>query len=170
LSNKYIRHIPIENLAALIIPFIQKEKGIPSHIKNSSNAELLSILRSIRVYLDRLSQAGAYISEFYKNELSPENEDAIAMIQNGNGTAVATTFYSLLLQEAPKDPEGFKAIIEKTGELTNEKGKNLFMPIRVFTTGTLHGLELPVLFTLLGIEKLKQRMHAIAKCLDIKVG
>jgi glutamyl-tRNA synthetase len=170
LSNKYIRHISIENLAALVVPFIQTEKGIPNHIKNSESSELRSILISIRVYLDRLSQAGAYISEFYNNDISPENEDAIAMVQNGNGVAVVTTFYSLLQQEVPKDPEGFKAVIDKTGELTNEKGKNLFMPIRVFTTGNLHGLELPVLFTLLGIDKLKQRMDAMAKKLDIEVG
>ena len=41
------------------------------------------------------------------------------------------------------------------------------MPIRVFTTGKAHGLELPILFPLLGKEKLTIRMQRIASELGI---
>jgi glutamyl/glutaminyl-tRNA synthetase len=52
-----------------------------------------------------------------------------------------------------------RMLMSKTGELTGEKGKNLFMPIRAITTGKLHGLELPVLFELLGREKIIKRIE-----------
>jgi hypothetical protein len=37
------------------------------------------------------------------------------------------------------------------------------MPIRVATTGKAHGLELPILFNLLGQEKLKYRIAVICR-------
>jgi glutamyl-tRNA synthetase/nondiscriminating glutamyl-tRNA synthetase len=59
--------------------------------------------------------------------------------------------------------------MEATGNETGEKGKNLFMPIRVVTTGKSHGLELPILFPLLGKEKLILRMQRISKELGISL-
>ena len=59
--------------------------------------------------------------------------------------------------------------MEDTGITSGEKGRTLFMPIRVFTTGKAHGLELPILFPLLGKEKLLIRMKRIATELQIPI-
>jgi nondiscriminating glutamyl-tRNA synthetase len=49
-----------------------------------------------------------------------------------------------------------KAVQKKTGQ----KGKRLFMPIRVVTTGQTKGPELPVTISLLGKEKVVSRLRA----------
>ncbi|MCC5813843.1 MAG: glutamate--tRNA ligase [Leptospira sp.] len=161
ISNRYIRESPIEDLTKLIIPFIQDNPKIPNEIKDPKNETLQSILDSIRVYLDRLSQAPGYIEEFFQNELQYENEEAKAMAHDGNGPQVISSFKKILEEAKPKTSEEFKNAMGEVGKTTGEKGKTLFMPIRVATTGKLHGLELPVLFELLGTEKLIKRMESL---------
>ncbi|HRG46086.1 MAG TPA: glutamate--tRNA ligase [Leptospiraceae bacterium] len=168
LSNKYIRDSDITKLCAQVIPFIKDNKGIPEEIKNANNETLQSLLESIRVYLDRLSQAPDYISEFFNNDIVIENEDARTIATAGNAGLVIKTFHKLLASENPSNSDAYKALIEKTGAETGEKGKNLYMPIRVATTGKAHGLELPILFNLLGQEKLKYRIAVI--CREIGLG
>jgi glutamyl-tRNA synthetase/nondiscriminating glutamyl-tRNA synthetase len=150
-----------------IQPFIEKEQGIPSEVKDSKNETLKGILESIRVYLDRLSQAPPYIEEFFKNDVPLENEEARQTGSTEEAKKVILTFKTLLANKKPKASEEFKAIMEETGKETGQKGKNLYMPIRVATTGKIHGLELPVLFPLLGHEKLLLRIERLEKDLGI---
>jgi glutamyl-tRNA synthetase/nondiscriminating glutamyl-tRNA synthetase len=164
LSNKYIRDRDIQTLAKEIIPFIQSNKNIPDSVKNPENETLIGILDSVRVYLDRLSQASGYIEEFFQDKLQFETPEAEEMAKLGNGPKVIAAFRNELETRKPKSSEEFKEAMGKAGELVGEKGKNLFMPIRTATTGKLHGLELPVLFELLGWEKICQRIdHLIPK-------
>ena len=72
----------------------------------------------------------------------------ITSIPQNESIQVAQVFYQQLQLQSPQNMEEYKDLITKTGELSSQKGKNLFMPIRVFTTGKTHGLELPVLFAL----------------------
>ena len=48
--------------------------------------------------------------------------------------------------------------IDKTKETSGNKGKLLFMPIRIKTTGIMHGPELASTLHLLGKEKVLQRL------------
>ncbi len=161
LSNKYIRDTDLDRLSEEVLPFIQENPKIPAEVKDPKNPTLRSILHSIRVYLDRLSQAPGYIEEFFHENLEYENEAAKEMAISGKGPRVISSFRELLSKKYPKTSEDFKNLMDEVGELTGEKGKNLFMPIRVATTGKLHGLELPILFELLGSEKLLRRMDSL---------
>ena len=161
LSNKYIRDAQVEVLIDELMPFIQDNPKIPSSVKDPKNETLKSILDSIRVYLDRLSQAPGYIEEFFQEKLEFENEEAKLMVSEGNAPKVIDTFKNVLTETKAKTADDFKAAMTKTGELTGEKGKNLFMPIRSATTGKLHGLELPILFELLGQDKILKRIDTL---------
>ncbi len=50
-----------------------------------------------------------------------------------------------------------KAVQKETGQ----KGKNLFMPIRVATTGQQHGPDLPAAVSLLGKSVIVKRLNAV---------
>jgi glutamyl-tRNA synthetase/nondiscriminating glutamyl-tRNA synthetase len=163
LSNKYIRDSSIEDLCKQLIPFIENEKSIPNEVKNPSNQELQAILSSIRVYLDRLSQAPEYISEFFNNDIQFENEEAKSILSTEQSKKVVSVFKTKIESLDPKNSEEYKSIFEQVATETSEKGKNLFMPIRVSTTGKVHGLELPVLFSLLGKDKIIYRINSILK-------
>jgi glutamyl-tRNA synthetase/nondiscriminating glutamyl-tRNA synthetase len=169
LSNKYIRDMDIDILSERILNFIKNSKDIPDEIKLKGNNTLTSILESIRVYLDRLSQAPPYISEFFNNTISIEDDTAREIATSGNASVVMQTFFKQIKENSPLSGEDFKKLMDNTGSITGEKGKNLFMPIRVLTTGKAHGLELPILFPLLGKEKLLLRMNRIAEELKLSL-
>ena len=52
-----------------------------------------------------------------------------------------------------------KAAIKQVQQLTGFKGKDLYMPIRVATTGQTHGPELPQVMQLIGKERLMSRLQ-----------
>ena len=54
--------------------------------------------------------------------------------------------------------ENISAAIQNTKEVTGNKGKLLFMPIRIATTGQMHGPELPNTIHLLGKETVLNRI------------
>ena len=159
----------IDILSERILNFIKNSKDIPDEIKLKGNNTLTSILESIRVYLDRLSQAPPYISEFFNNTISIEDDTAREIATSGNASVVMQTFFKQIKENSPLSGEDFKKLMDNTGSVTGEKGKNLFMPIRVLTTGKAHGLELPILFPLLGKEKLLLRMNRIAEELKLSL-
>ncbi|MBE7412991.1 MAG: glutamate--tRNA ligase [Leptospiraceae bacterium] len=169
LSNKFIRDSKIKFISEMVLPYIQSDNTIPNEIKNANNETLKSILESIRVYLDRLSDAPPYISEFFNNSISTKDEETKKMILEGNGVKVIKEFYLLLKKNKPTTVEDYKELMAETGKISGEKGKLLFMPIRGCTTGKLQGLELPVLFSLLGVDKILQRIESICKELSIQL-
>ena len=61
------------------------------------------------------------------------------------------------------DADSIKAAIKAVQKETGHKGKNLFMPIRVVTTGQTHGPELPDAISLIGKEKAIARVEKYAK-------
>ncbi|TGK96725.1 glutamate--tRNA ligase [Leptospira brenneri] len=168
MSNKYIRDVKIETLGKELEPFL-KDCQIPEEYKSGTNPQLLSILDSVRVYLDRLIQAPPYIEEFFLENLQFENEEAKGLILEGNGKAVVSAFYQYVKSNTLVSPDEYKEAMAKAGETSGEKGRTLFMPIRAITTGKSHGLELPILFSLLGQEKLIKRMEHLAAALNITV-
>ena len=159
LSNKYIRDANIKQIAKAILPIIKTRKDIPESIKFEDNKDLLSILDSIRVYLDRLNQAPDYIAEFFIENLDFESKEAKDYFLEGK--EIVDSFKKSLENNNPKNDEDFKEIMKKIGENHDKKGKALFMPIRVATTGKTHGLELPILFPLLSKNKLLIRIEQL---------
>ena len=55
-----------------------------------------------------------------------------------------------------------KRLLKRFKKKQAHKGKNLFMPIRVVTTGQTHGPELPNSIALIGKEKVIARVEKLA--------
>ncbi|EAC3183481.1 glutamate--tRNA ligase, partial [Listeria monocytogenes] len=53
--------------------------------------------------------------------------------------------------------------IKRVQKETGVKGKGLFMPIRIVTTGEMHGPELPLAIEVLGREKVLNRLDTWLK-------
>ncbi len=168
LSNKHICDMEMNELMKEISPFLEIA-NIPSEYKDINNTTIRDIVYSIRVYLDRLSQAPPYIEEFFRVEINFENEEAKQILENANAKTVVHEFYNFLQSSNPKTPQDYKNLMEEVGKKTEQKGKNLFMPIRVATTGKTQGLELPILFSLLGVEKLLKRIAHLTKESVLKI-
>lgn len=163
LSNKYIRDLPLERVAKDLIPFLEEDPGIPAEFAKLNNPQFLQMVDSIRVYLDRLSDAVPYIAEFFVENISFESPEVLQLVLDGNGPKVVAEFTKILSSSQLNSSEDVTKLMDETGKATGEKGKTLFMPIRAITTGKAHGLELMYLFPLLGKEKLLQRVQHLTK-------
>lgn len=67
-------------------------------------------------------------------------------------------YWQTLLELLEHEPD-FKIVIKQLQDRLNLKGKALFIPLRLALTGRHDGPELVKLFTLLGIEKIRERIR-----------
>src|SRR5690625_7505799 len=87
---------------------------------------------------------------FYQNEIS-NNEEAQTFLAGEHIPELLNVFKEQLANLEDWEASKIKEAISATQKETQQKGKNLFMPIRVATTGQLHGPELTNSIHLMGI-------------------
>ncbi|MGX7087039.1 glutamate--tRNA ligase [Gemelliphila palaticanis] len=162
INNQYIKKQPLERIVNLSIPFLVKEKVVTQE-EIDSNKEWFEKL--ISLYQPQMSY-GAEIVEltslFFKKELSFGEEE-----QNILSLETNTTVFNELISKINAlevfDADNIKLVIKEIQKETGVKGKNLFMPIRVATTGQMHGPELNLSLELLGKELVVDRIKAVLK-------
>ncbi len=88
------------------------------------------------------------------------DEEANTVLSGEMVPTVLAEFANQLRALEEWTPEAIKASIKATQKATGQKGKNLFMPIRVATTGQTHGPELPNTIQLLGKDRVLARLEA----------
>ncbi|MDH5655366.1 MAG: glutamate--tRNA ligase [Spirochaetia bacterium] len=161
LNNKYIREMPLDDVWNEVRPFLEKDESLSGLVKKDPD-KMKSTFDTLRIYLNTLSEAAPFIREILREDV---DLDAAAKSQFDDPLAVSVieTFLELAENAKPADPENFTAVIKETGAKTGAKGKSLFMTIRVASTGTNQGLEIPILFAILGYEKVLNRIQSIRK-------
>lgn len=73
-------------------------------------------------------------------------------------------FFAAALAAVGHHGVDFKVVITQLKQTTNAKGKSLFLPLRAALTGNLDGPELALLFSLMGVTRVRQRLQ---RCLDL---
>ncbi|PWA12975.1 glutamate--tRNA ligase [Pueribacillus theae] len=157
MNNQYIKNSDLDRIIELTLPFLIQAGRLPENLsaKEREWAEKL-----IAIYQDQLTY-GAEIVEltdlFFRKTIS-YNEEAKNVL---NEEQVPEVLQALLEEIEPLEgfsPEEVKAAIKRVQKATGQKGKRLFMPIRVATTGQTHGPELPAAISLLGKEVVEARL------------
>ncbi len=161
MNNQYIKQMPLEKVVALALPHLQKAGKLPEEL-SPEQAEWAEKL--IALYHEQLSY-GAEITEltevFFVDELTFE-EDEKEVLAGEQVPEVMASFKEQLENLESFEAADIKAAIKAVQKATGHKGKNLFMPIRIVTTGQMHGPELPDAISLLGKEKTIARVAQFA--------
>lgn len=160
INNQYIKKQPLERIVNLSIPFLI-DKGIVSKDQVENNKEWFNKL--IALYQPQMS-FGAEIVEltsmFFKEELVfGEEEKEIISLETSKHVFETLITKIANLEEFTAD--NIKSSIKEVQKETGIKGKNLFMPIRIATTGQMHGPELNLSLELLGKDKVIARLYSI---------
>ncbi len=87
----------------------------------------------------------------------PKSDEALAVLLEAGAE-----FFAAALDCLPERADDFKAYAKAVGASAGVKGKALFMPLRAALTGQVHGPEMTRVFTLLGIDEVRERLN-IAK-------
>lgn len=161
MNNQYLKQLPLEEVVALSLPHLQKAGKLPEDM-TAEQSEWAHKL--IALYHEQLN-FGAEITElsdlFFTDSLE-YGEAEKEVLAGEQVPEVMASFKEQLEALEAFEPAEIKAAIKAVQKATGHKGKNLFMPIRVVTTGQTHGPELPDAIALLGKEKSIERVSAYA--------
>jgi len=160
MNNQYIKRKSFDKVVELALPHLVQAGKLPKDMSVEQRAWAEDL---ISLYQEQL-QYGAEIVEltelFFVKQIN-YNEEALAILSGEHVSEVLATFRQLLLGAEDWEEATIKAKIKETQKKTGQKGKNLFMPIRVATTGVTHGPELPKSIALLGKETILERLNNV---------
>ncbi|KFZ43481.1 glutamate--tRNA ligase [Anoxybacillus flavithermus] len=157
MNNQYIKKLDLDRLVELSLPHLIRAGRLPEQMTDEQKKWARDL---IALYQEQMSY-GAEIVElselFFKQEIEYD-EEAKAVLAGEQVPLVLKAFYEQIEQLATFDSDHIKVAIKAVQKETGQKGKNLFMPIRVAVTGQTHGPELPEAIRLLGKETAMSRL------------
>lgn len=149
MNNLYIRKTDNERLYKLLDPSLLKAKD-PEHV--------LQIIELVKERVDRVNDLLPYIEGFYSEELS-FNEEAREALGEEHVAKLLEYFYSKLEGLENFDKEGIQASIKACQKDLGIKGKKLYMPLRIASSGQIHGPDLVTSIYLLGRKRALARLR-----------
>lgn len=159
INNQYIKAQPLERIVNLALPFFVKE-GVATQEEVDNNRAWFEKL--ISLYQPQMSY-GAEIVELTKQFFVEEikfDEEELEILKQDTTVAVFEDFLEKLEVAGGFTSESIKTLIKTIQKDTGVKGKNLFMPIRIASTGSMHGPELNTSLELLGRDRVVARVKA----------
>ena len=160
LNNQYVKQLELDRVVEISLPHLIKA----GKVGETCTAEQDEWVRQlISLYQEQMSY-GAEIVElsqlFFKEELEFEAE-AKEVLAEEQVPEVMRAFLQEIDALESFTAEEIKKSIKVVQKSTGHKGKKLFMPIRAAVTGQTHGPDLPKAISLLGKDKIKQRLNSI---------
>lgn len=159
INNQYIKAQPLERIVNIALPFFVKE-GVATQGEVDNNRAWFEKL--ISLYQPQMSY-GAEIVELTKQFFVEEikfDEEELEILKQDTTVAVFEDFLEKLEVAGDFTSENIKTLIKTIQKDTGVKGKNLFMPIRIASTGSMHGPELNTSLELLGRDRVVARVKA----------
>ena len=165
LNNQYMKTADIEKVIELSLPHLVKAGRVSADM---TSEELEWVNKLVTIFKDYMSY-GAEIVElsnlFFQDELTFDQEATEVLA----GETVPTVLAAFLEEVKAMDnfvSEEVQAAMKRVQKETGQKGKNLFMPVRVAIFGQVHGPDLMKSIELLGqdkvIKRLQQRLGAFS--------
>ena len=160
-NNRYIKELPLEEFVKLCMPHLEKAYDLSSKSKEW-------IEKLIATYQEQVSYGAEIVplvELFFNNKFEIEAEADEFLHSDPNIKNTLEVFANLLVSLDDFTKDNIFACIKETQKTANAKGKMLYMPIRIATTGIMHGPDLAVSLELLGkdvvLERLKNTINTL---------
>lgn len=159
INNQYIKAQPLERIVNLALPFFVKE-GVVTQEEVDNNRAWFEKL--ISLYQPQMSYGAEIVQltkQFFVEEIKFDEEE-LEILKQETTVAVFEDFLEKLEVAGDFTSENIKTLIKTIQKDTGVKGKNLFMPIRIASTGSMHGPELNTSLELLGRDRVVARVKS----------
>ena len=153
INAHYIKELSKDDFKRFIIPFLEKEYDL-----STKSTEWLDEL--LNIYQNHISSGNEITDEvrlFFNNEYNLTEEAKEFMVQDGVDKTI-NAFKEEINNIKEWTIDSISNAINNTKEKSGNKGKMLFMPIRIKTSGQMHGPELANTIYLLGKELVIERL------------
>lgn len=165
MNGEYIKEIPQERLINLTLPHLIEAGVISSETDESERAWLEEVIALYQAQLDYGAEIVNLTDLFFKTEIDYD-EAAQAVLEEEQVVEVLQVFTDNLIHLDEFTAEAIKNQIKATQKETKHRGKKLFMPIRVATTGQTNGPELPKAIELIGKDVILKRLDILLRELE----
>ncbi|OZU87294.1 glutamate--tRNA ligase [Virgibacillus indicus] len=162
MNNEYIKSTDLDKVIDLALPHLIEAGKLPENMGDEKREWAEKVISLYREQLRYGAEIVELTEMFFTKELSLD-EGAMDVLQEEQVPEVLQVFADKLIHLDEFDKDSIKAQFKATQKETGHRGKRLFMPIRVATTGQAHGPELPFAIELLGKEVILDRLDKILK-------
>lgn len=159
-NNQYIKAADFDQVAALTLPYLEAAGKITSDRDEATQKWVLELIALYKEQLSYGSEIVGLTDLFFDTDIT-HTDEAKEVLSGEQVGEVLSDYKKQLAAIEDWTPSAIKAAIKATQKETKQKGKNLFMPIRVATTGQLHGPELPSAIHLLGLDVVTHRIEDV---------
>ncbi|UAL47536.1 glutamate--tRNA ligase [Sutcliffiella horikoshii] len=160
MNNQYIKTMDLDRLVDISLPHLVKAGRLEESMTEDQKAWAKEL---IGLYQEQMS-FGAEIVEltemFFQTHIEYD-EEAKAVLAEEQVPEVMVAFHKELEEMEDFSVDNIKAATKAVQKATGHKGKKLFMPIRVATTGQTHGRDLPQTIHLLGKKTVLARLSKL---------
>jgi nondiscriminating glutamyl-tRNA synthetase len=162
MNNQYMKKLDLDQVVELALPHLVKAGRLPEQMSEEQKEWARKL---IALYHEQMSYGAEIVplSEmFFKSEIEYD-EEAKAVLAEEQVPEVLKAFLNEIEKLETFTSDHIKAAIKAVQKATGQKGKKLFMPIRVAVTGQTHGPELPEAIYLLGKETVVARLEKLVR-------
>ena len=153
-NNQYMKAADLDKVVELTLPHLQ-EAGYAEVEPDSK--EMDAITKLVSLYKDEISYGAEIVDHvgFFFNETLSLDDKSTEEINNETAPVVIQAMHDKLAEIPLSEfvAGNIKPLIKEIQKETGIKGRKLFMPIRIATTGQMHGPELADAIEVLGKEK-----------------
>lgn len=160
MNNQYLKTIEVDKLTQLSLPHLIKA----GRLRSDMNPDQLQWAKELIALFQEKMSYGEQIVELTEIFFTPDvefEEDAKAILQEEQVPSVLAAFLEEIKTLDAFGAQEIKVAMKTVQKSTGFKGKQLFMPIRVATTGQTHGPDLPTAIHLLGKDKIISRLEKL---------
>ncbi|MEW5802411.1 MAG: glutamate--tRNA ligase [bacterium] len=155
MNGHYIREADPDRITNLCIPFLQ-EKGYLG-VSPETVPRLREIVTSVQTKMSYLSQVTEHVDIYFEEDLSVEN-DSQSWLEMPESIAVIQALQEVIEDSTEQDLSDGHGLIKRVQKKSAQKGKNLYMPIRIALTGRTTGPELVSILSILGRDRCLRRI------------
>jgi nondiscriminating glutamyl-tRNA synthetase len=160
MNNHYIKQAPVERIAELCIPHMQKAGQLPQELSEEQRKWAEKVVALYQEQLQYAAEIVELASLFFEESVNFD-EEAKAVLAEEQVLEVLKAFHAELRALEAYTADTIKDALKAVQKATGQKGKKLFMPVRVATTGVTHGRDLNETLFLLGQDKVMQRVQNV---------
>lgn len=160
MNNHYIKQSNLDRIVELCVPHLERA-GLITTERSPLQDEW--VRRLIGLYQEQLKYGAEIVALsrlFFLDQLEYGEEEKVVLAEE-HVADVLREFQRQLRKHEHVNPDSLKQVFKATQKETGQKGKKLFMPVRAALTGSVHGPDLKESLTLIGREKIEQRLQVV---------
>lgn len=159
INGMYIRKSSVEELTELAIPVLQEAGYLPEQLSEQDLHWTKLVMGGLQEKVHTIKGILDLIDMFVGDEVELESEDLKEVLEEEQVPLVINTLKEKIKTVEELTPDSVKAIMKEVSKETKQKGKKVFMPIRIAITGKMHGPELHSIIPALGKENVLKRIE-----------